>query len=447
MKRRIVAASRLLAASSYLKNTLALISGTVVTQAIVFLFSPLLSRIFELEDFGNLANYNAWVAILALISSFRYEHAIIVAKDRENTNKVIALTTTLSLVSFLVYVAIACGIAISHPVGGYLRNIHGIILFIPFGVLFACVSSLLIQLNIKQGNFKRLAVVAAVQVVFTVVPQIALGILKIENGLIIGTIVGFVFSAVVLSKLSLDRQTVREMRDESGIAVLRTTARQYINFPRYTLGADAISIVAQQFVPVFVLALFNPAVAGLYSFSIRVVRVPLIVVSTAIAGALRKEAVDRLKEEGTLTPLFTVTVRTLLFVAFFPFVVMLLYSNQIFAAVFGHKWADAGKVVQILSPGILVEFVAFPLSIIFLVTNTQRYTFAIQLVGFGALSAALFVGKHFLNDFMSTCYLISAVMILVNLASIALAAKVSRRSIVRGIVLPRAEVGPRPDTI
>src|SRR2546422_4559725 len=42
------------------------ISGTVFSQAILFLFSPLLSRIFSRTDFGHLANYNAWVSILAL---------------------------------------------------------------------------------------------------------------------------------------------------------------------------------------------------------------------------------------------------------------------------------------------------------------------------------------------------------------------------------------------
>jgi O-antigen/teichoic acid export membrane protein len=344
-----------------------------------------------------------------------------------------------------VYFVIACAITLFGSRNDYVRHIHGIILFIPVGVLFACVSSLLIQLNIKSGNFKRLAVVAAVQVLFTVVPQVVMGILKIENGLIIGTIVGFVFSGAVLTRLSLDRASVHEIFVETSLPSLKATASEYINFPRYTLGADAISIVAQQFIPVFVLALFTPAVAGLYSFSIRVVRVPLIVVSTAIAGALRKEAVDRLQQEGSLASLFSITVRTLLIVAFVPFVVMLLYSNQIFATVFGDKWADAGRVVQILSPGILFEFVAFPLSIIFLVTNTQRYTFAIQLVGFGALLAALFVGKHFLNDFMATCYLISGVMILVNLASIALAAKVSRGAIIRESVVPGREGLTSPD--
>ena len=422
---RLRKARRRIAESSFIQNSLALFSGTVATQAIVFLFSPLLSRIFGLEDFGTLANYNAWVAILALVSSLRYEHAVFVAHGRKNMNRVITLTAVLSAGSFLAYALIAGALMILYKGTGYISHIRGILPFIPFGVLGVCWTSLLTQINVKTGRFRRLAVMAALQVVVTVFLQIVLGVSRVENGLIIGTIAGFVFSGAVLSWLTLDREFLHDLARSARFDVLRETAGKHINFPRFALAADGISVVAQQFIPVFVLALFSPAIAGLYAFSMRVVRVPLIVISTAVTGALRKEAVDRLLREGNLTRLFTVTVKGLFVVALVPFVVMLFYSSQIFSAIFGSKWAEAGKVVQILSPGILLEFVAFPLSVIFLVTNTQKYTLAIQLLGFLALVAALFVGRRFVNDFISTCYLISGIMVLVNIATIGLAARVS----------------------
>jgi thiol:disulfide interchange protein len=61
----------------------------------------------------------------------------------------------------------------------------------------------------------------------------------------------------------------------------------------------------------------------------------------------------------------------------------------------------------------------------FLVTGTQRYTFVVQLAGFVLLVLALFVGRRLLNDFIGTLYLVSGVMIVVNVTSIALAAKVT----------------------
>lgn len=416
---------RLAGTGGLFRNALTLISGTIATQALVFAFSPVLSRIFAASDFGHLANYNAWVAVLALLSNLRYEQAVIVAKGRQHTNRVVVLTTLLSLVSCLVYAAVAIGIYTLYRGGGYLADLKHVVLFIPLGVLVISVSSLFIQYNLKTGQFRLLAAVAAVQVVFTVGPQIVLGLLRVPHALIIGTILGFVFAALVYARHFFQGHTLGELWEEIDPRQLIATAAMHVNFPRFMLGADAITVGVQQFVPVFVLALFNPAIAGLYAFSARVVRVPTFVVSTAIGGALRKEAIDHVHAGESLTALFTGTVRTLFLLSIVPFAVVLIAGPQLFAFVFGHQWADAGRIVQILVPGIVAEFVAMPLAAFFLVTETQRYTFIVQALGFVLMVSALAIGRHVLHDFIRTCYLVSGVMLAVNLLTIVFAARVA----------------------
>jgi O-antigen/teichoic acid export membrane protein len=312
------------------------------------------------------------------------------------------------------------------PGSGYLSGIRDIVLFIPIGVLFVSVSALLIQLNVRAGRFRRLAAVTVAQVGFTVAIQVALGVLHVEHALIIGSIAGTVLSGALLAWFLLREGGFKDMRRAMTLHRLRTTARQFVNFPRYTLAADALNVLVQQFTPVFIMALFNPALAGLYSFSIRVVRVPMLVVSTAIGTVLRKEGVDHLDREGNLRALYAPIVRGLFLLGLVPFVIILIFGRQLFSVVFGSKWAEAGQLVQILSPGILLEFVALPLATFFLITNSQRYTFRLQLAGFVCLIAALLAGKTYLHSFMATCVLVSVVMVVVNLASIVLAARVSK---------------------
>jgi O-antigen/teichoic acid export membrane protein len=418
---------RVLLASTFFRNTIALISGTVVSQAIMFLASPILSRVFGLEDFGNLANFNAWVAILALLSNLRYEHAIIVARGPMDTGRVMALTIVLSITSFVGYSLIGGGLQLFSHGSGYLAHLRSIVQYIPIGTLAVCATSVFVQMNVKTGRFKRLATVTAAQVLFTLVPQIGLAKLGVHNALIIGTIAGYLISAVIFGWLFFRDEETREMRQYLRVSHLRATAREHLNFPRYTLAADAITVVAQQFIPVFVLALFNPAVAGLYAFSLRVIRVPLLVVSTAVAGSLRKEAIDRVHEGKELSRLFKMTVRTLSLLSVVPFILVLLFARPMFAFVFGHQWADAGRLVQILSPGILLEFIALPLAAFFLVTGTQRYTLIIQIGGMVLLVTALYTGKHLFDDFTRTCWLVSGVMAVVNFTSIVLAGRVAAR--------------------
>ncbi|HEY4132649.1 MAG TPA: oligosaccharide flippase family protein [Gemmatimonadaceae bacterium] len=427
MKRFIANTAARLARNSLVRNSAALITGTVASQVILFLCSPLLSRTFSLADFGNLANYNAWVTVLALLSCLRYEHAIIIARDRPAMNRVIALTIALCAASMVLYAAAAWGIYAFFSGAGYLARIRGFVLLIPVGILPLCIFSPLSQLNVRLGQFRRLATVATAQVIVTVATQLVLGVRHIEGGLIFGAIAGSATAAVSLGILTLDRTLMRELRAEMRVAQLLKTAAEHIHFPRYTLTADAINLVSQQFVPVLILALFDPALAGLYAFSMRIIRAPLIVVAGAAQNALRKEGVDYLETPGGLKAIFVTTTKGLFAIGLIPFVLMLLFAKPIFTIVFGQQWVAAGHVVQILSPGILFEFVAFPLTVFFLLTNTQYFTLLTQTLGFVALLASFLVGKFYFHSFIATCCMVSASMAFVNIATFVLARRVADR--------------------
>jgi len=414
---------------SMVKSSLALISGTAMSQAIVFLFSPFLSRIFTPADFGDLANFNAWVSILGMLSNFRYEHAIIVANGRIGTNRVLALTVFLSFSSIAVYTLVAGGIYWYGPASGYLGEIRRIVFLIPFGILPLVLISLVTLFNTRIGRFKTLAVLAVIQIVCVVVFQLTFGVLHVAHGLITGVVAGNILTCVIFLAMHLRNHSLWHIGREMRIPLLRSTASKYRNFPRYTLGADAMSIVVQQFVPVFLTAMFSPVVAGLYAFSTRVIRVPMFVIAGSVSTVLRKQAVDHLRRNGSLGSLFRTTVVSLSLLAIGPLVFLWLYSNQLFALVFGDKWIEAGRVVQILSPGIMLEFVAFPMTVLLLVTHNQKYTFRIQLLNLILLLIALSLGKYYWNSFSATCVLIA------NLSMIAVASGVSRQKFDAGMAV------------
>lgn len=416
-----------LAPGSFVRSATALVSGTLVSQAIVFLLSPFLSRIFTPADFGHLANYNAWVSVLALVSNARYEHAIIVARGRIAMNRVLALTLLLSAVGTLVIALAATAIVLADPQHGYLGEIKDVVLFMPPAVAATVVISALTQFAIRRGHFKRLAWLSVLQVGVTLVLQIVLGWARVPHGLVIGALGGALVGCTAFVIAHLRKNRVRHVTREMSAEQLRTVALEYVNFPRYSLPADGINVVIQQFVPVFLTALFGPVVAGLYAFSTRVIRVPAFVVSTSVSTVLRKRAADHLQREGSLVRLLDKTVWSLLALAAGPFLIMGLFAHEIFAVVFGPEWRDAGTIVRILTPGMLLEFVAFPLTVFFLVTQTQRLAFRVQVMNLATLAAAFLGGKYLWDSFFTTCVVLSAGMILVNVTAIILARRVSAR--------------------
>jgi O-antigen/teichoic acid export membrane protein len=409
---------------------MAVVSGTVTSQALVFLLSPLLARLFVPTDFGALANYNAWVSFLGMISNLRYEQAMIVARGRIAMNRVMALALMLSFASALMLAVAAVIIYRANSGSGYLHEIRDVVLLIPAGMLTMVVISLLTMFSTKRGRFRQLATMALTQAALTASFQILFGYVRVAHGLVLGALVGTIGTAIAFVAWHLRRNRVQHVWRELRPRQLVATARENVSFPRYVLAADSIFVVVQQFVPVILTAMFSPAIAGIYAFSTRVVRVPAFVISTSVLTVLRKHAPDRLVEEGGLWKLFKTTVTTLSIIAIGPFIVLMFFARSVFGFVFGAQWVEAGSVVQILTPGMLLEFVAMPLAVIFIVTRTQRYSFALQMMNMTLLATALVLGRYVWHDFIMTCVVVSVAMVCVNALTIALASRACRSTTV-----------------
>ena len=77
--------------SEFSRNVLTLMTGTTIAQAIPIAISPILTRIYTPEDFGVFALYMAIAAIISVVSTGRYEMAIMLPKRNEDVNAIVKL--------------------------------------------------------------------------------------------------------------------------------------------------------------------------------------------------------------------------------------------------------------------------------------------------------------------------------------------------------------------
>jgi O-antigen/teichoic acid export membrane protein len=315
---------RAVRASSLVQSVLALVSGSIVAQLVFLLSAPILTRLYGFADFGGLAIYNAWVMLLALLGGLRYEHAIIIARGEEEKRRAVALAFFLACGSSVIYMVGAVLVRYGSARGGELREVLGVLLLIPVGVLAANLGSILNQLTIRDGLFRVLATLAGMQAILSVAIQVGLGMADVRNGMVVGGLVASVVYAAALAIVLKPERTFVGLQRNLEFRILRRTAIEFAKFPRYALGADTLALVTLSFTPVLIAYFFNPAVAGVFALAIRVVRLPLLVIATAIAGVLRKEGVDRLKQSGDLHPLYKKVVAGLFAVGVLPCAAALL---------------------------------------------------------------------------------------------------------------------------
>jgi O-antigen/teichoic acid export membrane protein len=86
-----------------LKNFLIVMSGTVIATIILLLVSPILTRLYTLSDFGLLAIFVALVSTISIVSTMRYELAVVQPNNQEDATSIVILA--MSILTLIVIVS------------------------------------------------------------------------------------------------------------------------------------------------------------------------------------------------------------------------------------------------------------------------------------------------------------------------------------------------------
>ena len=94
--------------SGFASNVLKLVTGKVLSQTILLLTMPILSRLYSPADFGIYQLFISVTAIVIVIASLRYEMAILLPKKEKEAATLVALSIIIvfiiSFISFIVFI-------------------------------------------------------------------------------------------------------------------------------------------------------------------------------------------------------------------------------------------------------------------------------------------------------------------------------------------------------
>lgn len=93
--------------SNFITNVLKLVSGSVAAQALGILLIPIITRIYNPDDFGIFQLFISISGILVIVSTFSYQLAIMLPKTEEDAANVTSMCTILvTITSLLVGVVV-----------------------------------------------------------------------------------------------------------------------------------------------------------------------------------------------------------------------------------------------------------------------------------------------------------------------------------------------------
>jgi O-antigen/teichoic acid export membrane protein len=373
--------------SEFSKNVITLVTGTGLAQLISFLSAPILSRLFTPADFSICALFTSASAIISVIAAARFEVAIPLPEKKSDAINLFALSIRIIL---FVSVATLMGVLVYNFLPAKIKSplFNAWFFLLPLSVLCSGVYSACNFFSTRNKTFFRNASGRVVAALATAIVSLLLGYLMWGGtGLIIGYFAG---QAAGTALMFTDiYKNIFPDRDVINKTEMRKVAGKYKNFARYNTPHALIDSIQDNGV-VFILATyFSQTVVGLYSYAFRILKAPVGLIGSALNQIYYQQMSDMHNKGEDLRKTILNIYKKLFIISFPGFLILFLFTPQIFSFVFGQKWHDAGVIAQILTPWLFLNFLISPVSSITLIKHKQKEAFGITIIDICARFSAL----------------------------------------------------------
>lgn len=383
--------------SHWIKDSGKLLSANIVAQGVAFLAYMVLSRLFTPADFALYNIFFSYIEVLIILSTGKYELAIVKAHTDTEAAHLFRITLWLNgivsaLLLFLALVMVLCGVS-------FIPLPSSLILLIPLMVFFCGTTRVYTFVFTRFRQFGKIAASEVVTSFSGVGLKILFGflngVLKVLHtmGLPLATVMGKV-AGNIYYRLAYLRHPLPPAPRTDTWRQLKEMLHRYSNFPRYSAPKELVSSFSANLPFIWLGAYFNNVLIGLFSLALTFTMRPVNILANIFEKIFYPSTNQRyinnqpIRREiyRFLWALNTCVVPVLL-VAFF-------FAEPIFTFLFGSRWIGTGYYVRCLLPWVLFLINANSLAFLPNVFNTQRVDFLFQLVQLLLRVVALAVGCY-----------------------------------------------------
>lgn len=366
--------------TTFFGDVLKLVSGTTLAQAISFVLTPLITRLYAPEAYGTLAIFLSITGIFTVIICMRYDLAIMLPESDEEAINLLGVSLGIAGLLSLITVPILWlgGGALMRLLNA--EALSPYLWLIPLMVVLNGVFSAQNYWNTRTKHFGRLSIARIVGSVTTQLANLSTGYLGYATGgSLIGGTVGGQGIATVLLGIQIWKDDWRLFIKTVRWPTMRQVLKRYRKFPLYSTWAALLNAISWQ-LPVFLLSsFFSSTVVGYYALGFRILQMPMNLIGSAIAQVFFQRAAEA-KVQGALAPLAENAFRWLVAVALFPMLMLTIIGRDFYTLAFGQNWAEAGVYTQLMSIWAFFWFTSSPLSTLFSVLEKQEFDLRINVL-------------------------------------------------------------------
>ena len=378
-------------ASEFYKNIFTLVSGTAIAQAIPILISPILTRLYSPSDFGLIALYLAIVNIFVIIATGRYNLAIMLPEDEKEASDLKYLSIYINLVVSIILLFVV--LIFNDQVTRILDNedISVWLYFIPLSVFFRALFQIYEYYENRKKHYSSISFANVSQSLGTSLTRAGMGFMHLGSfGMIVSSILGSLTGSLHIRYLSSKKDIVKYKRPS--LNSLKTVASRFKKFPLFTMPSNGLNTLSVQIPVILLTRFFNAGIVGFYSFSHRMLSMPMFVIGRSFAQVYFQKASTLRNKKKELADFTFSVYKKLLIIGIIPMSIIGVWGDYIFSFVFGKEWVIAGVYSQFLSIWFLFNFISSPLSQIFSVLEKQQKSLIVNIILLIFRAAPLIIG-------------------------------------------------------
>lgn len=377
---------------SFAASVAVLTGGASLGHCFTIAAAPLLTRLYQPHDIGNLGLFDAFLGVFAVIASLQYDAAIVSASDEKNG----AHLATLSIL-FALPMSVAGGLllyAMIHFsfVGFGTLPAYAAWLMVP-AILFAGLFSVLRYWSLRDTRFGIVSQAVIFQNAGRSVLQVALGVIGSHSfGLLVGDVFGrgLGMSRMLRNALPVMRKHALSVRDDAARTLMSN--RQ---FPLYSMPSSLLNQLGTSLPLPLLVSLYGADAGGYYALVWRVLAVPVVLVGNSMADAFHSRVALYAREDPErLLRFFHRTSAALLGMGIVPTLAVFIFGEPIFVFAFGAKWRLSGTIAAIVAPWFFTSFVVSPISRLVYVLHGQRLKLIYDVLILGANIMVFFFARR-----------------------------------------------------
>lgn len=387
--------------NKFIGDSFLMILSSGIAQVILIITTPIITRLYSPAEFGEFTIFSNIAMILIPIINARYDLLIVNAKNDRSANILSQISFLISLLILLILIPILAISAWLYP------NFILDFIFIIIMLFLVSLTNIFTNYLNKERKYKVLSLINVFRAGSMALLQIIFGLLSLGSlGLIIGFSLSYITGITLGYKTFKKHFNIVRNKEETKALFLENKNQLVYSTPSILLNSLSFSVVV-----LFIGILYTNTEVGIYGMAIRVLGIPVTIISLGLSKIFMQQANDYYIERGNFRNLLLKFSSTLVIVSIILYVPLYLFSEELVNILLGHSWVDAITVIKIVIPLFVIRLIVSTVSLSVIVLQKQQLELILQALFLIGTTVTFVISKMLNLTFLNFVSINTAVLI------------------------------------